>query len=143
MNSVMSKTFGKQMRDLRSSDRNAYRDLFIKEDADPCWDSHKKVGMKKKGNKMVPNCVPKEESGSDELDEIMNMQQRRKRAITMRKFKTKIAVGRKRSQRRMATPEKLKSRSRKKAIQIVRAKVAGEQGASYGSLPVGQKNDNR
>jgi hypothetical protein len=139
MNSVMSKTFGKQMRDLRSSDRNAYQDLFIKEDADPCWDSHKKVGMKKKGNKMVPNCVPKEESGSDELDEIMNMQQRRKRALTMRKFKTKIAVGRKRSQRRMATPEKLKSRSRKKAIQIVRAKVAGEQGASYGSLPVGQK----
>ena len=29
---------------------------------DPCWDTHKKVGMKKKGNKMVPNCVPKEEA---------------------------------------------------------------------------------
>ena len=28
---------------------------------DGCWDTHKKVGMKKKGNKMVPNCVPKEE----------------------------------------------------------------------------------
>lgn len=26
---------------------------------DPCWDSHKQVGMKKKGGKMVPNCVPK------------------------------------------------------------------------------------
>ena len=26
----------------------------------PCWDSHKQVGMKKKGNRMVPNCVPKE-----------------------------------------------------------------------------------
>ena len=25
-----------------------------------CWDTHKQVGMKKKGNKMVPNCVPKE-----------------------------------------------------------------------------------
>ena len=24
-----------------------------------CWDTHKQVGMKKKGNKMVPNCVPK------------------------------------------------------------------------------------
>ena len=24
-----------------------------------CWDSHKKVGMKKKGGKMVNNCVPK------------------------------------------------------------------------------------
>ena len=30
-------------------------------DGDPCWDSHKQVGMKKKGNKMVPNCVPKNE----------------------------------------------------------------------------------
>ena len=29
-------------------------------DTDPCWDSHKQVGMKKKGGKMVPNCVPKE-----------------------------------------------------------------------------------
>jgi len=26
-----------------------------------CWDSHKQVGMKKKGGKMVPNCVPKNE----------------------------------------------------------------------------------
>ncbi len=26
---------------------------------DPCWDSHKQVGMKKKGGKMVTNCVPK------------------------------------------------------------------------------------
>ena len=27
-----------------------------------CWDSHKQIGMKKKGKKMVPNCVPKNES---------------------------------------------------------------------------------
>ena len=26
-----------------------------------CWDTHKQVGMKKKGGKMVPNCVPKNE----------------------------------------------------------------------------------
>ena len=25
-----------------------------------CWKSHKQVGMKKKGSRMVPNCVPKE-----------------------------------------------------------------------------------
>ena len=29
--------------------------------AEACWSSHKQVGMKKKGNKMVPNCVPKNE----------------------------------------------------------------------------------
>jgi len=27
-----------------------------------CWDSHKQVGMKKKGNRMVPDCVPKSEA---------------------------------------------------------------------------------
>ena len=29
--------------------------------AEACWSSHKQVGMKKKGDKMVPNCVPKNE----------------------------------------------------------------------------------
>ena len=32
----------------------------VAEDSDPCWDSHKMVGTKKKGGKTVPNCVPKE-----------------------------------------------------------------------------------
>jgi len=36
------------------------------EDADPCWKNYKQVGMKKKGNRMVPNCVPKEEAGLEE-----------------------------------------------------------------------------
>jgi hypothetical protein len=31
----------------------------IKEDKDPCWDSHEMVGMKMKGGRKVPNCVPK------------------------------------------------------------------------------------
>ena len=41
-------------------------------DNDPCWDSHKQVGMKKKGNRMVPNCVPKtkSESFSDWREEL-------------------------------------------------------------------------
>ena len=30
------------------------------DEADGCWDGFKKVGMKKKGKKMVPNCVPEE-----------------------------------------------------------------------------------
>jgi hypothetical protein len=29
-----------------------------------CWDGYQAKGMKKKGNKMVPNCVPVEEQGS-------------------------------------------------------------------------------
>ena len=35
-----------------------YNKMFGEED--PCWDTHKQVGMKKKGGKMVPNCVAKE-----------------------------------------------------------------------------------
>lgn len=31
-----------------------------------CWDSHTQKGMKKKGGKMVPNCVPKEEIVAEE-----------------------------------------------------------------------------
>ena len=43
---------------------DAMKDQYITEKADDngntsCWDSHKKVGMKKKGGKMVNNCVPK------------------------------------------------------------------------------------
>jgi len=40
-------------------------------DGDPCWDTHKQVGMKKKGNRMVPNCVPKNEEV--EFDEKFSM----------------------------------------------------------------------
>lgn len=35
-------------------------DNFNEED-DPCWDGYKQIGMKKKGNKEVPNCVPVKE----------------------------------------------------------------------------------
>lgn len=39
----------------------------IRESAkDPCWKGYQMVGMKKKGNKEVPNCVPKESSEVDE-----------------------------------------------------------------------------
>ena len=32
---------------------------MAKSKSDPCWDSHEMVGMKTKGGKQVPNCVPK------------------------------------------------------------------------------------
>ena len=35
---------------------------FIKKEIGECWKTYKQVGMKKKGNKMVPNCVPKNEN---------------------------------------------------------------------------------
>ena len=35
------------------------RKIKPKKKTDPCWSDYKQVGMKKKGGKMVPNCVPK------------------------------------------------------------------------------------
>ena len=48
-----------------SKSTKKFKDMFG-EDEDPCWDTHKQVGMKKKNGKMVPNCVAKEEFQLDE-----------------------------------------------------------------------------
>ena len=37
-----------------------------------CWKSHKQVGMKKKGNRMVPNCVPKNEEKISERERVLS-----------------------------------------------------------------------
>ncbi len=36
-----------------------YQGKLVGEDNDPCWKDYKQIGMKKKGKKKVPNCVPK------------------------------------------------------------------------------------
>jgi hypothetical protein len=41
--------------------------IRFKEFHEACWDTHKQIGMKKKGNRMVPDCVPKNEEA--ELEE--------------------------------------------------------------------------
>ena len=64
-------------------------------DNDPCWDTHKQVGMKKKGGKMVPNCVPKEEAEQvDEADSLAAMAARReKRLAAQRKREGTTGAG--------------------------------------------------
>jgi hypothetical protein len=37
-----------------------------------CWEGYKQVGMKDKGGKMVPNCVPMEETHTPEHDDELN-----------------------------------------------------------------------
>jgi len=74
-----------------------------------------------------------------ELDEALTIQQRRMRAITMRKFKSKIAQGRRRMAKKAATIDKLKSRARKAAIKIIRKKVAGKKGEKYETLSPSEK----
>ena len=36
--------------------------LVHPDDGDPCWEGYKQVGMKEKGGKPVPNCVPEDDS---------------------------------------------------------------------------------
>jgi len=40
----------------------------VDEDKDPCWKGYEMVGMKKKGGRKVPNCVPVKEE--EQIDEI-------------------------------------------------------------------------
>ena len=75
----------------------------------------------------------------EQLDEALTIQQRRMRAITMRKFKTKIAQGRRRMAKKAATMDKLKVRARKAAIKIIRKKVAGKKGENYAALSPSEK----
>ena len=42
--------------------------------AERCWDGYTAKGLKKKGNKMVPNCVPVSES--DSIDEVAAWQRK-------------------------------------------------------------------
>lgn len=55
----------------------------------------------------------------DDIDEALNMQQRRQRALIMRRLKSRIKLGRERAKRRIASPEKLERRARRQARMLV------------------------
>ena len=66
-------------------------------DNDPCWDSHKQVGMKKKGKRMVPNCVPKTKTESfsnwrSELTEVAPMKDEDEKEIKEKKVNNKVTI---------------------------------------------------
>lgn len=59
------------------------------------------------------------------LSEIapLNLQQRRKRGLIMKRYKSKIRVARERAKRKMAPKERLLKRSRKKALEFMRNRL--------------------
>ena len=107
----------------------------IQED-DPCWDTHVQKGMKKKGNRMVPNCVPKEEVEIDEAksgtgyelyhkDFSSAMQhaydfakKKYKIEIDPRDIDRKVATGPKRPSSGKANAYRLLDKTGKKAVQV-------------------------
>ena len=42
---------------------------ILNEDENPCWKGYKQIGMKKKGGKEVPNCVPESVVKEESLNE--------------------------------------------------------------------------
>ena len=79
------------------------------------------------------------ESSSDLEEYVLTLDQRRKRALVMRRYETKMQMSRERLKRRIASNQKLIGRSRKKAIEIIRKMVAGEKGLNYHDLSVSDK----
>jgi len=47
-----------------------YREIL-----EACWDGYRRQGMKKKGNRMVPNCVPVSEEQDMTSDQVRRIQQ--------------------------------------------------------------------
>lgn len=77
---------------------------------------------------------------ADELDEArapLTLQQRRQRSLTMRRYKAKISMARERAARRKASPEKLQSRAKRKALNIIRKRFARQK--SYADMTPAEK----
>lgn len=75
-----------------------------------------------------------------ELDEyVLDVAQRQKRAIVFRRYEKKMEMARERLKKRIADKQHLVGRARKKAIQLIRKKVAGSKGVEYASLSPSEK----
>lgn len=67
----------------------------------------------------------------------LTLAQRKQRARTMRRYKSKIAAARRRLRKRKASPEKLKLRAQKQARNILKRKLSG--GKEYGEMTPSEK----
>ena len=107
--------------------------LFEKKKGDPCWVGYKQVGMKKKGGKQVPNCVPANEAAQyDEMYKALpkeKMQRQTKKAYD--KEQKAVAAGdekevNKQMQRRIAMTD---PSGRKSALMKKEEFVAEKKGS--------------
>lgn len=65
---------------------------------------------------------------------------RRKKAIAARKYKSRLKIARKRVQRRIALNPRLKKRTARASIRIMRNRLAGGRGKSYSKLSAQEKS---
>ena len=73
----------------------------------------------------------------EQLDEILNRQQRRKRALLMKRMKHKIKRGQEKAKHRTATMETLKKRARKQAIMNLKQRFSKNR--RFAELSAGEK----
>jgi len=78
-----------------------------------------------------------DEKALDEM--VLNQQQRRKRAISIRRHKAKMTRARQLAAMRSAKGKNITKRSQKLARRVIRKRVAGKMGANYQMLPVSSK----
>ena len=76
-------------------------------------------------------------SFQDFYNEALTVQQRRKRAVLMKRLAPKIALKRKIAMKKKANPEKLKARADKAAKNLLRSKLS--KTAPYNQLSFAQK----
>tara|TARA_Y100000310_G_scaffold345352_1_gene464060 strand:- start:17992 stop:20595 length:2604 start_codon:yes stop_codon:yes gene_type:complete len=96
-----------------------------------------KTVMRKSDFKTTSKVIQYEEIDLDE--KVLDRMQRIKRGRLMKRLARRMVTRRKIMSKRRATPEKLKNRSRKAAINLLRKRFAGKQGANYKNLTPAQK----
>ena len=72
-------------------------------------------------------------------ERVMNLMQRRRAALKMRRMKFRIARARKIKAKRFATMDMLTRRARRQARNFIRKRIAGKQGEKYVDLSPSQK----
>jgi predicted kinase len=94
---------GGKLKKTKPSKYTKYVDKMMSEIVDEvseaCWDTHKQKGMKKKGGKLVPNCVPKNEEAEErdsmtlpKIGKMRNVSKRVSKQRTKNKVFDKIKV---------------------------------------------------
>jgi hypothetical protein len=79
---------------------------------------------------------------ADDLQEggVLTLASRRKKAISVRKHKAKLTVARARQRRKMADRGKIKKRSQRAAIRVIRKRIAGKKAGKYNKLSGAEKS---
>lgn len=74
-----------------------------------------------------------------ELDETLDMRQRLKRSLNIKRNKAKISRARELARKRLAGGKQIRRRSLKRAKDMLRSRIAGQRGRDYSSLSTTDK----